>query len=125
MLHAVTLDDIRAAAERLRGVAHRTPVLTCATIDALAGRAIHFQCENLQKTGSFKYRGATNAVRRLDDVTAARGVVTHSSGNHEQALALAAKLRGVPATVVMPTTASAVKRAAVIGSPSSHELANC
>ena len=111
----MTLDDIRAAAKRLRGVVHRTPVLTCATLDALAGRAIHFKCENLQKTGSFKYRGATNAVRRLDDATAVRGVVTHSSGNHAQALALAAKLRGVPATVVMPRTALAVKRAAVIG----------
>ena len=115
MPHAVTLDDIHAAAERLHGFVHRTPVLTCATLDALAGRAIHFKCENLQKTGSFKYRGATNAVRRLDDATAARGVVTHSSGNHAQALALAAKLRGVPATVVMPHTASAVKKAAVIG----------
>ena len=115
MPHAVTLDDIRAAAERLRGFAHRTPVLTCATIDALAGRSVHFKCENLQKTGSFKYRGATNAVRRLDDATAARGVVTHSSGNHAQALALAAKLRNIPATVVMPRTASAIKRAAVVG----------
>ena len=115
MPHAVTLADLHAAADRLRGVVHRTPVLTCATFDALAGRAIHFKCENLQKTGSFKYRGATNAVRRLDDATAARGVVTHSSGNHAQALALAAKLRGVPATVVMPDTSSAVKRAAVVG----------
>ena len=112
---AVTLADIHAAADRVRGVVHRTPVLTCATIDALAGRRVHFKCENLQKTGSFKYRGATNAVRHLADAVAARGVVTHSSGNHAQALALAARVRGIPATVVMPRTAAAVKRAAVVG----------
>ena len=115
MPDAVTLADVHAAAERLRGFAHRTPVLTCATLDALAGRAVWFKCENLQKTGSFKYRGATNAVRRLDDATAARGVVTHSSGNHAQALALAARVRGIAATIVMPRTAAAVKKAAVLG----------
>jgi threonine dehydratase len=111
----VTLDDIRAAAGRIRGFARRTPVLTCGTIDALAGREVYFKCENLQKTGSFKYRGATNAVQKLDDATAARGVVTHSSGNHAQALALAARVRGVPATIVMPRTATPVKKAAVVG----------
>ena len=115
MADAVTLADVHAAAERLRGFAHVTPVMTCATIDALAGRAVFFKCENLQKTGSFKYRGATNAVRKLDDATAARGVVTHSSGNHAQALALAAKLRGIPAAIVMPRTAAVVKKAAVLG----------
>jgi threonine dehydratase len=113
--YATTLTEIQAAAKRIRGVVHQTPVLTCETLDALAGRSIHFKCENLQKTGSFKYRGATNALRKLDDETASRGVVTHSSGNHAQALALAAKVRGVPATIVMPRTAAVVKKQAVLG----------
>jgi len=113
--HACTLADVRAAADRIRGLAHRTPVLTCATLDARAGRSLYFKCENLQKVGAFKYRGATNAVRKLTDAEAARGVVTHSSGNHAQALALAARLRGIPAHIVMPRTAPAVKRAAVEG----------
>src|SRR3954470_16825930 len=111
--YAATLADIRTAAERIRGIAHRTPVMTCATLDRLAGRALFFKCENFQKVGAFKFRGACNAVRKLDDATAARGVVTHSSGNHAQALALAAKLRGIPAHVVMPSNASPVKRRAV------------
>lgn len=113
--YACTLDDVRAAAARIAGFAHRTPVLTCDTLDRLAGRELYFKCENLQKIGAFKYRGATNAVRKLSDAEAARGVVTHSSGNHAQALALAARVRGVPAYIVMPTTAPAVKRAAVEG----------
>jgi threonine dehydratase len=87
--------------------------MTCAALDRRAGRALFFKCEQWQKSGSFKFRGATNAVRRLSDADAARGVVTHSSGNHAQALALAARLRGIPAHIVMPTTASAVKRRAV------------
>ncbi len=111
--HPVDLAAIRAAAARLDGVAHRTPVATCATIDRLAGRALFFKCEQLQKVGAFKFRGAWNAVASLDDETAARGVVTHSSGNHAQALALAARRRGIPAHIVMPRTAPAVKRRAV------------
>ncbi|HET6574638.1 MAG TPA: pyridoxal-phosphate dependent enzyme [Fimbriiglobus sp.] len=113
--YAADLAAVHAAAARIAGLAHRTPVLTCETIDRLAGRTVFFKCENLQKTGAFKYRGATNAVRKLDAATAARGVVTHSSGNHAQALALAAKVRGIPAWVVMPRTASPVKKAAVQG----------
>lgn len=113
--YASDLDSVRDAAKRIAGFVHRTPVLTCETIDRLAGRSILFKCENLQKTGSFKYRGATNAVQNLDDATAQRGVVTHSSGNHAQALALAAKVRGIPAHIVMPRTASPVKQAAVQG----------
>jgi len=111
----LTIADVRAAADRIRPVVHRTPVFTCETLDRLAGRQLHFKCELFQKTGSFKYRGASNAVRKLDDATAAKGVVTHSSGNHGQALALAAKVRGIPATIVMPTVASAVKKAAILG----------
>jgi len=105
--------DIQAAAERIAGKVHRTPVLTCATLDALSGAQLFFKCENFQKVGAFKMRGASNAVFSLDDETAAAGVATHSSGNHAQALALAARLRGVPAYVVMPRTAPAVKKAAV------------
>lgn len=112
---AVTLVDIRAAAERIAPHAHRTPIATCATLDRLAGRTLFFKCEHLQKVGAFKFRGACNAVLQLDAAQAARGVVTHSSGNHAQALALAARLRGVPAHIVMPGTAAAVKRRAVEG----------
>jgi threonine dehydratase/serine racemase len=111
--YATTLADVRAAARRIEGTAHRTPVFTCATLDRKAGRQLFFKCEQFQKAGSFKFRGALNAVRQLEPAAAARGVVTHSSGNHAQALALAARLQGVPAHVVMPENASAVKRAAV------------
>ena len=112
---SVTLADVQAAAERTRPFVKRTPVLTSATFDKLSGRRLFFKCEQFQRTGSFKYRGATNAVQKLDATTAARGVVTHSSGNHAQALALAAAVRGIPATIVMPRTAPAVKKQAVIG----------
>jgi len=115
MNHAVTLADVREAELRIRGKVHRTPTLTCETIDRLAGRRVYFKCENLQKTGSFKYRGATNAVQALAADVAVRGVVTHSSGNHAQALALAAKFRNIPAYVVMPRTSATVKKQAVIG----------
>src|SRR5205814_5415951 len=87
----------------------------CATLDGLAGRSLFFKCENFQKVGAFKFRGACNAVFKLPAEVAARGVVTHSSGNHAQALALAAKLRGIPAHIVMPSNASPVKRRAVEG----------
>ncbi len=110
---AVDLEDIRAAARRIAPFAHRTPVATCSTLDRLAGRALFFKCEHLQKAGAFKFRGACNAVLRLSPETATRGVATHSSGNHAGALALAAKLRGIPAHIVMPRNASPVKRRAV------------
>jgi threonine dehydratase len=113
--YACDLAAVCDAAARLAGVVHRTPVMTSQTLDARAGRRVFLKCENLQKVGAFKYRGASNAVRKLTDVQAARGVVTHSSGNHAQALALAARVRGVPAYIVMPRTAPAVKRAAVEG----------
>jgi threonine dehydratase len=111
--YAADLSAVRAAARRIAGLAHRTPVATCATLDRLAGRSLFFKCEHLQKAGAFKFRGAANAVASLAPEVAARGVVTHSSGNHAQALALAAKLRDIPAYIVMPSTASAVKRRAV------------
>jgi threonine dehydratase len=115
MPYAADLAAVRAAAARIAGVVHRTPVMTCETLDRLAGRRVFLKCENLQKTGAFKYRGATNAVRKLTDEQAKNGVVTHSSGNHAQALALAARIRGIPAYIVMPRTAPAVKKAAVEG----------
>ncbi len=113
--YAANLDSIRAAHRRIEPFVHRTPVLTSATLDAVSGRSLWFKCELLQKTGSFKFRGATNAVRMLSDDEAARGVVTHSSGNHAQALALAARMRGIPAHVVMPSNSAEVKKAAVRG----------
>jgi threonine dehydratase len=112
---AVTLDDIRAAAVRIAPLAHRTPIVTARSLDALAGRSLFFKCENLQRAGAFKFRGACNAVLSLDAAAARRGVVTHSSGNFAQALALAARLRGIPCRVVMPDGAPEVKRRAVAG----------
>lgn len=111
----VSFDQVLVAAKTIAGVSHRTPVMTCSAIDELAGRRLFFKCENFQKVGAFKFRGAFNAVSQLSDDAAANGVVTHSSGNHAQALALAAKMRGVPAYIVMPSTAPTVKKAAVEG----------
>jgi len=113
--YATTFAEIEQAAQRIAGSVHCTPVATCSTLDRMAGRRLFFKCEHLQKAGAFKIRGATNAVARLNDATAARGVVTHSSGNHAQALALAARTRGVAAHIVMPRGAPAVKRQAVEG----------
>jgi threonine dehydratase len=110
-----TFEDVLAAAERIRGHVHRTPVMTSGAIDAISGARLHFKCENLQKVGAFKARGATNAVLLLDDGAAGRGVATHSSGNHAAALAYAARIRGVAANVVMPSSAPSVKKAAVTG----------
>src|SRR5262249_40966119 len=112
-IYAADLDAVRAAARRIEGRAHRTPVVTCATLDRLAGRELFFKCEHPQKAGAFQFPGACNPVMKLAPEVAARGVVTHSSGNHAGALALAAKFRGIPAHVVMPRNASPVKRRAV------------
>ncbi len=109
------LAAIRAAHERIRPFIHRTPVLTSSAINEMAGASVYFKCENLQKVGAFKFRGACNAVFSLSDQEAARGVVTHSSGNHAAALALASKKRGIPAYIVMPRTAPAIKKTAVEG----------
>jgi threonine dehydratase len=111
--YAANLEAVRAAAARIAPFAHRTPVATCATLDGLSGRQLFLKCEHLQKAGAFKFRGACNSVFLLTDDAAARGVVTHSSGNHAQALALAARLRGTAAHIVMPSNAAAVKRRAV------------
>jgi threonine dehydratase/serine racemase len=108
-------EAIRAAAARIAGIAHRTPVVTSRSLDEMAGARLYFKCENLQRAGAFKLRGAANTVLSLAESEARRGVVTHSSGNHGAALALAAAERGVPCWVVMPHDAPAVKRAAVAG----------
>lgn len=113
MTSAPGFSDIRIAHTRIAPHIHRTPVLTSAAIDSAVGATLLFKCENLQKAGAFKARGAYNAVLALSDEEAARGVVTHSSGNHAAALALAARTRGIDAHVVMPKTAPAVKKAAV------------
>ncbi len=107
-------DQAQAARERIAPYVHRTPVMTSRHLDRLCDAEIFFKCENLQKTGAFKARGACNAVFSLDDDTAARGVATHSSGNHAAALSYAAQRRGIAATVVMPGDAPAAKKAAVI-----------
>lgn len=111
----VTLADIQQAAERIKPYAHRTPVLTNESLNKRVGAQVYLKCENLQKVGAFKFRGACNAVYSLGEEEAARGVCTHSSGNHAQALALAARLRGIPAYIVMPDNAPQVKKDAVAG----------
>jgi len=110
---ALDLDRIRRAHERIRPHIHRTPVLTSSRLDEASGATLFFKCENFQKIGAFKARGATNAVFSLDDPTAKRGVATHSSGNHGTALARAAKLRGIPAHIIMPKNSTKVKVRAV------------
>src|SRR5205085_1188596 len=110
---AIDLDRIRAAHEQIRPHVHRTPLLTSWHLDDASGAKLFFKCENLQKIGAFKARGATNAVFALDEQTAKSGVATHSSGNHGTALARAAKLRGIPAHIVMPKNSAKVKIKAV------------
>ena len=112
---ALDLDRIGAAHERIRARIHRTPVLTSERLNAASGASLFFKCENFQKIGAFKARGATNAVFALDDATARRGVATHSSGNHGAAVARAARLRGVPAHIVMPSNSAKVKIRAIEG----------
>ena len=109
------LNDILEAADRIKPYAHRTPVLTNESLNQKVGAQVFLKCENLQKVGAFKFRGACNAVFSLSDEEAMRGVVTHSSGNHAAALALAAKMRGIPAYIVMPSNAPSVKKEAVAG----------
>lgn len=110
-----SLTDVRAAAERIAPHIHHTPVFTSRTLDDRIGAQVFFKAENLQKVGAFKVRGALNAVLSLEEEAAARGVISHSSGNHAAALAYAASIRGVPCTVVMPETAPQIKLDAVRG----------
>ncbi|MBL1066249.1 pyridoxal-phosphate dependent enzyme [Streptomyces sp. 7-21] len=109
------MQDVREAAERLAGVAHRTPVVTSRTLNDRAGCEAYLKCENLQRVGAFKIRGAYNAISRLDQDSLARGVLAYSSGNHAQAVALSCRLLGSRAVIVMPDDAPAAKRAATEG----------
>jgi threonine dehydratase len=109
-MDAPNFEAILAAHQRIVPHIHRTPVVTSASLDQIAGARLFFKCENLQKTGSFKIRGATNAVFSLTDEEARHGVVAPSSGNHAAALALAARWRGIPAYIVMPSNSSAAKK---------------
>jgi threonine dehydratase len=108
----VTFADVQAAAERIRGMANRTPVFTSRTADRITGARVHFKCENFQRMGAFKFRGAFNAMSRLSAEERARGVLTFSSGNHAQAVALVGQLLEIPTVIVMPSDAPAVKVAA-------------
>ena len=112
---APTFADVEAAARRIAGIAHRTPVLTSRTADARTGATLFFKCENLQRAGAFKFRGAYNAIAALGDPQKRRGVITYSSGNHAQAMALAGQLLGVKVLVIMPSDAPAMKVAATRG----------
>jgi len=111
----VTFEDVVRAAQRLEGVAHRTPVATSRTLDERVGASVFLKCENLQRVGAFKFRGAYNAIARLSPEERARGVLTYSSGNHAQAIALASRLLDVSATIVMPENAPVAKRRATEG----------
>ncbi|HVA37400.1 MAG TPA: pyridoxal-phosphate dependent enzyme [Candidatus Dormibacteraeota bacterium] len=115
MQHAITIQDVRAASDRLAGVAHRTPVMRVRALDERAGASLYLKCENLQRVGAFKFRGAYNALAQLSPEERAAGVLAFSSGNHAQGVALAAKLLGIAATIVMPTDAPKAKLAATRG----------
>jgi threonine dehydratase len=115
VIMTITLTHIRQAAERIKPYAHITPVITNESLNQRVGVQVFLKCENVQKVGAFKFRGACNAVYSLSDDEAERGVCTHSSGNHAQALALAARMRGIPAYIVMPNNAPQVKKDAVAG----------
>ncbi len=110
-----SLQDLEDAYKRVKPLVHRTPVLTCKAIDDIAGCEIYFKCENFQKVGAFKFRGGSNTLLSLTDEEKQNGVATHSSGNHAQAVALAAKMQNIPAYIVMPSTAPSVKKNAVKG----------
>src|SRR5215813_14142546 len=110
---SLDLGVVRAAHERILPYVHRTPVLISSRLDEASSASLFFKCENFQKIGAFKARGATNAVFALDDETVRQGVATHSSGNHGAAVARAAKLRGIPAHIVMPSNSAKVKIRAV------------
>ena len=113
--YAASMDDVIAASKRIEGHGHRTPILTNKTIDELTGKKIFFKCENFQKIGAFKFRGGWNTISSLSGEEASKGVCTHSSGNHAQAVAYAAMKRNIPAHIVMPRNAPKVKIQAVEG----------
>src|ERR1700722_9552861 len=110
-----TFADVESAARQIEGIAHRTPVATSHSVNARTGAEVFFKCENLQRAGAFKFRGAYNALSRLSLEQRHRGVVSFSSGNHAQAIALAGQVLGIPRVIVMPSDAPEVKRAATLG----------
>src|SRR6186997_538116 len=109
-----TFADVESAAQQIAGIVHRTPVVTSRTVNARTGAELFFKCENLQRAGAFKFRGAYNALSRLPADARRRGVVTFSSGNHAQAIALAGQLLDIPRVIVMPNDSSEVKLAATV-----------
>ena len=113
--NSITITDVQAAAKRLNGIAHRTPVVTSRTVNQRINSQVFFKCENFQRTGSFKFRGAYNALSQLSETQKQKGVLTFSSGNHAQAIALAGQLLNIPTTIVMPDDAPAVKQSATRG----------
>jgi len=113
--NSITITDVQAATKRLYGIAHRTPVLTSRTVNQRINSQVFFKCENFQRTGSFKFRGAYNALSQLSETQKQKGVLTFSSGNHAQAIALAGQLLNIPTTIVMPDDAPAVKQSATRG----------
>ncbi|MCE8021601.1 threo-3-hydroxy-L-aspartate ammonia-lyase [Halomonas sp. MCCC 1A11036] len=115
MINLPTFDDVSAASERIKGQAHKTPVMTSRTVDEALGAQVFFKCENFQRMGAFKFRGAFNALSKFSPEQRKAGVVAFSSGNHAQAIALSAKILGIPATIVMPHDAPAAKVAATQG----------
>lgn len=115
LMNIPDFNDVLTAYDRIKPYIHKTPVLTNSTINEICKAELFFKCENFQKVGAFKFRGATNAVLSLTDEEASKGVATHSSGNHAQALALAARMRGIPAYIVMPDNSPQVKKDAVAG----------
>src|SRR5260370_40893546 len=115
ILPAPTYADVADAAERIAGAAHRTPVMTSRTADALTGANLFFKCENFQRMGAFKFRGAFNAISHFSDTQRQAGVLTYSSGNHAQAIALSARIAGIKATIIMPQDAPAAEMEATRG----------
>jgi threo-3-hydroxy-L-aspartate ammonia-lyase len=113
--NSITITDVQAAAKRLAGIAHRTPVLTSRTVNQRTNSQVFFKCENFQRTGSFKFRGAYNALSQLSETQKQKGLLTFSSGNHAQGIALSGQLLNIPTTIVMPDDAPAVKQAATRG----------
>jgi threonine dehydratase len=113
--NSISITDVQAAAKRLAGIAHRTPVITSRTVNQRINSQVFFKCENFQRTGSFKFRGAYNALSQLSQTQKQKGVLTFSSGNHAQGIALAGQLLNIPTTIVMPDDAPAVKQTATSG----------
>ncbi|EGG13325.1 serine racemase [Cavenderia fasciculata] len=121
----VSFDDIKQAHDRIKPHIHKTPIMTSSVINDMSGFELYFKCENLQKVGAFKYRGACNSILKLDEQDAKKGVVTHSSGNHGQAIAKAAQLRGIPAYIVVPNNAPKVKLDAIRGYAGESNVVLC